>query len=134
MDCYCSSARHTAQLLTMFFDDRLRPAGLSISQFYLLTTLQKERKANITAWAEAARLERSTMVRNVRHLRENGWLELTEGTGKTYQLSEKGEEAVACAQPVWDKIQEDVEKILGAEDAKALIRIQKKLSDALRKE
>ena len=130
IDCYCAASRHGAQILTSFYDEQMKPEGLSISQYFLLSQLKKMGKGNVTQWAEYTGLERSTMVRNLKSLEKQGWLTRAEGSGKTWTLSPSGEEILAKAYPVWEKAQQKVENILGKEDAAELIRIQTRLSAA----
>lgn len=129
-DCYCASSRHGAQLLTSFYDREMKAAGLSISQYFLLSLLRELGKGNITRWAEYAGLERSTMVRNLKSLEKQGWLMRAEGSGKTWSLSKEGEEILAAADPFWKEAQRKVETILGEKDAAELLRIQAKLAAA----
>ena len=129
-DCYCANVRHSAQCLTTLYDEALTPLGLTVSQFYLLTRLAILKKANITQWADAAGLERTTMVRNVRALEKLAWLERAEGTGKTYMLSATGKALLRQTFPVWQDVQARIEQLLGPDDAQALLRIEAKLEAA----
>ena len=124
-DCYCALLRRSAQSLTTLYDEGLAPAGLSITQFNLLT------RANGTQWAEAAGLERTTLVRNIKGLEKQGWLQRAEGSGKTYELSPAGKAILSEARPRWQAIQDKVAAILGPADAAALERIQEKLERSL---
>jgi len=119
--------RHGAQYLTSLYDEALAPYGLTVAQFYLLSRLSILKKANITQWAEAAGLERTTMVRNARSLEKLGWLDRAEGSGKTYALSEAGYSLFKQALPTWEGVQNEVENLLGKDDAQALLRINAKL-------
>lgn len=130
-DCYCALLRRSAQSLTTLYDEGLAPAGLSITQFNLLTRLDLLQKANGTQWAEAAGLERTTLVRNIKGLEKQGWLQRAEGSGKTYELSPAGKAILSEARPRWQAIQDKVAAILGPADAAALGRIQEKLERSL---
>ena len=127
--CYCANIRHSAQLLAALYDQGLAPCGLSLAQYRLLSRLSSLGQANLTQWAEAAGIERTTMVRNVRTLEASGWLERAAGSGKTYTLSEAGQALVARAKPHWAAVQKHVEDILGKDDAQALLRIHAKLEE-----
>ena len=125
--CYCTNARRSSNILSEYYDAALCDTGLTVSQYFLLVNLSRLGKANITHWAEWVGLDRSTMVRNVKVLEKYGYLELAEGNGKTFALSEKGKTVLEKAVPAWEQAQSQMETLLGKEDAKALLRIGAKL-------
>lgn len=125
--CYCTNLRQSANAISDFYDARLREAGLTAPQYRLLINLKRLGGANITHWAEAVGLDRSTMVRNIRPLEARGLLAQTAGHGKVFTLSPKGEAALEAAAPLWDAAQRKVEALLGEEDAQAILRIADKL-------
>ena len=112
-ECYCTSLRRAAGAVADFYDELLKPSGLTAAQYSLLTNLAKMERANITHWAERVGLERSTLVRNLKPLQERGLIEATEGHGKVFCLSEAGRRAVEVAGPLWEQAQARMEEILG---------------------
>lgn len=72
------------------------------------------------------------MVRNIKLLQNRDFVKLTEGQGKVYVLSEKGEKVLKLAVPLWEKAQEQIEAILGKRDAEAVYRINEKLQQISR--
>ena len=126
-NCYCTNLRRSANAISDFYDTALKEAGLTISQYYLLINLSRLGNANISHWAEYVGLDRSTMIRNIKILQANELIVQTEGNGKTFMLSEKGNEVIIKAQPVWQELQEKIEAFLGKEDAEAILRIGNKL-------
>ena len=127
--CYCTNLRRSANAISDFYDEELKQAGLTISQYYLLINLQRLECANITHWAQAVGLDRSTMVRNIRLLETRDFIEMTEGHGKTFMLSEAGKTALQEAIPIWNAVQKKVKAILGEDDAEAILRIGSKLQN-----
>ncbi len=128
--CYCTNLRRCANGVSELYDETLKDAGLTISQYYLLINLSRLGSANITHWAQRVGLDRSTMVRNVQLLQTRGLIVQTEGHGKTFGLSEDGKQRLDRAIPLWEQAQGKLEAILGKEDAAALLRIGSKLQDA----
>ncbi len=126
-ECYCTNARRESGILTEFYDKQLAQSGMSASQYYLLINLDRKGPMNITHWANLVGLERSTMVRNVRTLEKNSFIELADGYGKVYRLSAHGEESLRHARELWKTAQKKIEMLLGKEDANTLIRISRKL-------
>ena len=125
--CYCTNLRRSANAIPTFYDAQIKETGITISQYYLLINLSRLGNANISHWAEYVGLDRSTMIRNIKILQANELIVQTEGNGKTFMLSEKGNEVIIKAQPVWQELQEKIEAFLGKEDAEAILRIGNKL-------
>ena len=125
--CYCTNLRRSANAISTFYDAQIKETGITISQYYLLINLSRLGNANISHWAEYVGLDRSTMIRNTKILQANELIVQTEGNGKTFMLSEKGNEVIIKAQPVWQELQEKIEAFLGKEDAEAILRIGNKL-------
>lgn len=128
-ECYCTNLRRCANAISDFYDRELKETGITISQYYLLINLKRLENANITHWAEYVGLDRSTMVRNIKLLESRGFVERTEGHGKTFALSKAGETTLDAAIPIWKKAQKKMEKFLGEEDSKAILRIGSKLQE-----
>ena len=127
--CYCTNLRRSANAISEFYDKRLEKAGVTTAQYYLLINLQRLGKANITHWAERVGLERSTMVRNIKLLEDHGFIERTEGNGKTFTLSEYGENVLSTAVPIWNETQHEIESFLGMETAKVILQLGVKLQE-----
>ncbi len=128
-ECYCTNLRRCANIISDFYDGELKETGITISQYYLLINLKRLENANITHWAEYVGLDRSTMVRNIKLLESRGFIERTEGHGKTFALSEVGEMTLNAAIPIWEKAQKKMELFWGEEDSKAILRIGSRLQD-----
>lgn len=127
--CYCMNLKRCAQAAAGIYDEIMASAGLTSSQYYLLLCLFRLETANITCWAQYVGLDRSTMVRNIKVLQAHGWVEVTEGRGKTYKLSGSGKAVLKTAGPLWLQAQRHIEALLGKEDAAALLRISGKLHE-----
>ena len=126
-ECYCTNLRRAAGAVADFYDELLKPSGLTAAQYSLLTNLAKLERANITHWAERVGLERSTLVRNLKPLQERGLVEATEGHGKVFRLSESGQRAIEVAGPLWEQAQAQIENLLG-EESLCLRLLLRKLS------
>lgn len=127
--CYCTNLRRSANAISDFYDNALKNAGLTVSQYYLLINLSRLGKANITHWAQRVGLDRSTMVRNIKPLESRGLIEKTEGHGKTFTLSENGKKALGEAVVIWNETQKKIKNFLGEEDSEAVLRIGAKLQN-----
>lgn len=69
------------------------------------------------------------MVRNAQLLQSRGFIERTEGSGKTYTLSKKGLKALEKASMLWVRTQMKIKSFLGKEDVAAIMRIESKIQN-----
>jgi DNA-binding MarR family transcriptional regulator len=116
--CYCQAGRRGARSMSRIYDRHLAPAGISISQFGILTQLEHEPNQSIVALAERMVMERTTLVRALKPLREAGWVaSAPTGAGRTLALalSKQGREKVVEAMPLWRAAQQEFEQAFGAE-------------------
>lgn len=125
--CYSTNLRRSANRISEYYNKQIKPAGITAAQFSLLNNLRRMNQANVTDWAQAVGLERTTMIRNIRPLESGGFIQRAEGHGKTYKLSRKGENILKKADPLWQKAQRNIEEFLGDDDAEAILRISRKL-------
>ena len=116
-------------MLSEIYDASLKPAGVTVAQYYLLINLSRLGSANITHWAQRVGLDRSTMVRNIKPLQARGYVETTEGRGKVFTLTSEGKHVLELAVPLWECAQEKIQAALGDDDAQALLRISEKLQE-----
>lgn len=127
--CYCTNLRRSASTLSDIYDACLRPAGVTVAQYYLLINLSRLGSANITHWAQRVGLDRSTMVRNIKPLQARNYVETTEGRGKVFTLTPEGKHVLELAFSLWEQAQEKILNTLGNDDAQALLRISEKLQE-----
>lgn len=114
--CYCVSLRRASRKLTALYDEALAPAGVNVAQFSLLRKINRLGPLSLTALAEVADLDRSTVGRNVRVLAETGMMTLEAGEDQreaVVSLTAVGRRAVATGSPLWDNVQADIETRLG---------------------
>ena len=126
-ECYCTNLRRSAGFVSDFYDKAMEETGLTAAQYYLLINLSRLKAVNVTHWAERVGLDRSTMIRNIRVLENHGYIELSEGHGKVYTLTQHGTDTLEATVPIWNKAQKQIETFLGKEDADAILRIGSKL-------
>ena len=131
--CYCTNLRRSANIISDFYDAALKDAGLTVAQYYLLINLSRLGSANITHWAAHVGLERSTMVRNIKLLQVRDFVEVSEGHGKVFTLSSEGKRVLELAVPLWQKAQEQIEDVLGADDTATVLRLSEKLQGLSRR-
>src|SRR5690606_23397414 len=98
------------------YDKALKPAGLKITQFTLLIAVEEGSAKSLTALADMLALERSSLVRNVKLLEDEGLIEATpsgEGRSLGLKLTKAGRKKLTQALPLWREAQTHVESTLG---------------------
>ena len=121
--CYCHASRCGARSLTRMYDRHLEPAGISISQFAILAILGKRPGMKSANLATRMVMERSTLVRALKPLRDAGFVQCeTTGEGRSLalSLSPLGAEKFAEAMPLWIEAQKEFEESFGLRRAQKL--------------
>lgn len=124
--CFCLSLRTAGRKLTAIYDDALAPAGVNVAQFSLLRKTRHLGPLSVTALAEVADLDRSTVGRNVRVLEEMGLMTISAGTDQrqaVVELTPAGHQTVDTGNPLWDQAQATIETRLGTDRAGQLFEL-----------
>lgn len=129
--CFALHARMTARLLSRTYEAALRPLGLKLPQFGILGAIGHGTTASETVLAERLGLERTTLVRNLKVLAENGWIEPVAGDGRglRHRLTPSGQAILEAAIPLWQRAQTSLEarlKDTNAEEARKAMRALRK--------
>lgn len=122
--CICFNIRRTDRVLTQFYDRLLAPSGLSAPQFILLCSIARVGPVMINVLAELVDTDRTTLTRNLELLARQGLVQSREGEDRRMRLvllTEKGEQALERAWPLWEKAQARVEGAFGTEHFDALL-------------
>ncbi len=114
--CAVMNFRQVARSVTARFDDQLRPVGLRATQLNLLMAIEASTAVTITDLAEILAMDRTTMTRNLKLLRQRKLVD-----GKTIALTAKGRRAAAAALPLWEKAQAEILDSLGKKRWAALL-------------
>ncbi|RNJ44969.1 MarR family transcriptional regulator [Mesorhizobium erdmanii] len=118
--CYALAARQNARHLSRLYDNHLAPAGLSVSQFSILSLLEAYQSLKITSLAEMLSMERTTLVRALKPLQAAGWVvagRADSGRAFDVTLSPSGVAKVAEAVPLWRNAQAAFEREVGQDRA-----------------
>ncbi len=114
--CAVMNFRQVARSVTARFDDQLRPVGLRATQLNLLMAIEASTAVTITDLAEILAMDRTTMTRNLKLLRERKLVE-----SKRIALTSKGRRAAAEALPLWERAQAEILNSLGKKRWAALL-------------
>ncbi len=102
--CNCLNLRRASMAITEWYDKALVSCGLSISQFSLLKSIEHLGPVSVSSLAAEIRLDRTTLVRNLKPLEEKGLIidSSLQGTrNRQLELSDKGKKVFLAATPLW---------------------------------
>ena len=125
--CAVMNFRQVARSVTARFDDQLRSVGLRATQLNLLMAIETSAAATVTDLAEILAMDRTTMTRNLKLLRDRGLVQ-----GKRIALTDKGRRKAAVALPLWEKAQAEILDGLGRQRWTALLGELAVVKDSLR--
>ena len=122
--CACGRLRRATRALTQLYDDFLAPAGLRVTQFSLLRTLQRDGTLRINELAARLLLDRTALSRNLDPLVDQGLVDIVRGHDartREVAISRKGATSLKAAMPHWERAQSEVTRHLGAAKLDALL-------------
>jgi DNA-binding MarR family transcriptional regulator len=115
-ECICGNLRRATRVVTKLYDDTLKPSGLKLTQFSLLSSLMALGSSTLNELAENMVVDRTTLTRNLEVLEGRGLVITEEGEDRRerqLRLSEKGIAAVSNAYPLWLTAQSRAMEIVG---------------------
>jgi DNA-binding MarR family transcriptional regulator len=111
--CYCTNMRRATRVITRYYDKHMEPSGLKVTQYSLLNHLKRLGPLTMNEFSKAIRLERTTLVRNLKPLENMGLVSIfEEESSKTRQvhLTDKGLEQLNKAVSYWNQAQQDLKE------------------------
>ena len=121
--CNCLNLRRASAAITKIYDEKLGTSGLTVSQYSLLRHLFYFGPISVSDLAIKIRLDRTTLVRNLKPLESAAFIVdvSQEGTrNRQLQLTEKGIEKYKEADDLWKDAQSFMEQQLGKENLEKL--------------
>lgn len=114
----CTAVRtlSAARAVARRYDAALRPAGITITQFTLLSAIAHTRPGSITEIADRLSIERTSLTRGAKLLEASGLIERdAEGAARkrALRITDKGLACIRKAYPLWQVVQEQTEGQLG---------------------
>jgi DNA-binding MarR family transcriptional regulator len=122
--CVANRMRRADRAVMHYYDDALRPFGLKMTQFTLLTALRLMAPVTIQELAKALVMDRTTLTRNLAALERQDLARIASGEDRrtrVAELSAAGHRVLARAFPEWRKAQARVRRKLGAARADRLV-------------
>ena len=123
LDCSCFAARRAARTITQHYERHLKPSGLRVSQFTLLTMLTLGGPQPLSRLADRMAVERTTLTRTLAPLLARG-LVSESATGdrrvRLLAITKRGTAAAVAALPRWREAQRSIADRLGGDVIRAL--------------
>ena len=118
--CYCMNFRRMANALTKYYDSMLAEVGLTANQLSLLTDIQSIEPCNRSELAKCAKVDRTTVIRNLEILRKKGLIEDVEEKSNTVKLTELGLKTMEEGFLLWKNAQNQMREVFDPETRKVL--------------
>jgi len=131
--CSCFAARRTARTITQHYERQLKSSGLTVTQFTLLAMLSLLGPQPLSRFAGQLGLERTTLTRNLKALRDRGWVTESATTDRRVRflaITKRGTVAARAALPHWRKAQQSIARRLGADTINALAAASKAAAES----
>ncbi|WP_260706311.1 MarR family winged helix-turn-helix transcriptional regulator [Edaphobacter flagellatus] len=132
--CALASTRRAARLLTQLYDSYLADYGIEAGQFALLMMVEHMATKGQTAIAHALGMDKTTLSRNLKVLRQRGWVESETGSGdgrrRELSLTAEGRVMLTQARPGWRRAQEALRRHLKGMEWLQLLETMEGVSQA----
>src|SRR5882757_11118433 len=116
--CNCMALRRASRRLTNFYDGKLAPTGLRVTQYAILALLGQHGGVSVNSLARHLDLDRTTMGKNLRPLERLKYVKITpsptDGRSRTIMLTTAGGAVLKAARRLWRRAQADFEKANGS--------------------
>ncbi|MAZ17597.1 MarR family winged helix-turn-helix transcriptional regulator [Oricola sp.] len=114
--CLCLHLQRTARTVARRFDEAFRPLGLTNGQYSLLMSLNRPEAPRMGDVAELLALDRTTLTANLKPLERRGLISIepdpSDKRSRRLKLTEKGEEMLLAAYPIWKKTHAELDKLI----------------------
>jgi DNA-binding MarR family transcriptional regulator len=124
--CSATALRKASRRLTMLYDAALAPAGLTVTQYALLTELVRraEQAPTVTELAEAMVMDRSGLGHTLGPLERDGFIALAvngkDARSRHVVLTVRGKALQKKAHALWVKAQKQFTDAIGAREVSRL--------------
>jgi len=128
--CNCMNMRRASRAVSQFYDEVLKPSGLTIAQLGLLRHLEIAEQTTISELAKIMRIDRTTLNRNMKPLSDTGLIAINPGKDsrtREIKLTKAGKDAVVKGWALWGEAQSSLKEYMGEEDLVKLVQLLSKL-------
>ena len=136
LPCACATIRRASRAVTQLYDQWLRAHGIEGPQFALLAMLEGLGETNQTTMGQRFDLDKTTLSRNLKLLKQRGWIETVpgeDGRERRVRLTTTGRRQIAAARPTWKKAQAQMRAALSEHDWDTTLRVLNAITAAARR-
>jgi DNA-binding MarR family transcriptional regulator len=128
--CNCINMRRASHAITEIYDEFLAPSNLNVGKFSLLKHIYQLGPVSVSDLSLVIRLDRTTLVRNLKPLEESGLvtdISIEGSRNRQLKLTDEGVEAYKSAELLWQKAQFFLEEYLGTDNINTLTELLSKI-------
>ena len=111
LSCKCLRMRQASRISTQFYDKKLRPTKIKITQFTILSLIASGEGKTVNSLSESLLMDRTTLTRSLDVLKKLKLIENLKNNDarkRTVQLTSKGFETLDKAIPMWKEAEEEI--------------------------
>jgi DNA-binding MarR family transcriptional regulator len=114
--CLCLHVQRAARALARYFDEELRPVGLTNGQFSLLMSLNRPEPPGMGPVASLLAMDRTTLTAALKPLERRGLVKVSpdpaDRRSRRLSLTRKGKTLLVNATPIWEAAHLKLEALL----------------------
>ena len=130
-DCLCFQTRLAARRITAFYEARLAPHGLTITQLGLLVEIARKRNPSMGELAHVVEQDPSSLSRTLRVLEADGLIEIAQDPDnrrlRRVRLSANGKAKLRAGGEAWQAAQSEAGVIVPEATVRRLLSATEKL-------
>jgi DNA-binding MarR family transcriptional regulator len=134
-ECYCSALRQAARQITQLYDRALADSGLRVTQYSILSRIDRNGAQPIQQLADALAMDRTTLSHNVGPLIRDRLLVSAPSAAdrrvKELRVTHLGRAKLASARAGWRVAQSKFEKVVGGGRAGELRSLARAITGTL---
>ena len=111
LSCKCFKMRKASRVITQFYDKKLKPSGIRITQFTILSFIATHEDRTLISLSEELLMDRTTLTRGLNILLKEGLikqLKSKDSRKRIMKLTDKGHEALDKAIPLWHEAEHQI--------------------------
>jgi DNA-binding MarR family transcriptional regulator len=134
--CIVAAMRAATRRLTQLYDEAMAPTGLRVTQFHILSELDRRAAdpPTVGELAEILIMERSALGQTLRPLARDGFIDLShdkrDGRRRPVKLTRAGKDKVVRGRRYWAGAHEKFEHFFGEDQMVALRKTLRKVAES----
>jgi len=109
--CKCFKMRKASRLVTQYYDMKLKPCNIKITQFSILSRLASGESKTLNALSDDLFMDRTTLTRSLDILSKAKLIKnvkVDDARKRVVKLTEKGFDVLDEAIPLWKEAEEEI--------------------------